>query len=125
MPRKLTEMAEDRERWRRSFGSRVKYVREHELQENQVEFSRALGFRTGAWTSDIELGVNGLDVFDFWRFLQRTAYPAGFFLDPGYTSVEASVPRSLVEWERLFGGDRFRAEMHHNLEKHLLQKVAE
>ena len=111
MPKRAPVTPEHR-RWMAQFGGRIRQLRKEELRVTQQEFANKLGFTTGAWASDIETGVNGLDVYVFSRICQLANYPADWFLDPSWDSHSAATPRTRLDWERLFPDSKERAAAH-------------
>lgn len=111
-PRDETELA-----WRRMFGGRIRRVREEELKLNQQEMAARLGRNTGAWVSDIERGINGMDVYPFWRLCSVSNYPPDFFLDSQFNSRNVRTPATRVDWERLFPEEPARAAAHFELDQ--------
>lgn len=98
------------------FGGRVQALRK-DLDLSQVEFAEALGFNSGAWSSDLERGVNGIDVYVLWQICRKWKYPAEYFLNPAWDVSKADVPRTRLDWERLFNGDKPRATVHFEMEQ--------
>lgn len=103
--------------WRRLFGGRIRRVREEELKLNQQEMAARLGRNTGAWVSDIERGINGMDVYPFWRLCAVSEYEPAFFLDPQLNSRNVRTPTTRVDWERLFADEPARAAAHFELDQ--------
>jgi transcriptional regulator with XRE-family HTH domain len=98
------------------FGARIKRTRTDELHLTQEEFARKLGFTTGAWASDVENGLNGIDVSVLYDICKLAKYPADYFLDPSWEAHRQDVPQTRLDWERMFRGEPSRAAAHWELD---------
>ena len=68
------------------------------------------------WISDIERGINSVDVITMQRLADRLEYPIAYFSDPRYDSRRPQWPHGINEWLILSGGDEKRAFAHADLE---------
>jgi len=94
-------------------GARIRAAREAG-GFTQPDVADPLG-HSAKWLSEIERGVNSLDVHDLKAIADFLGYPVDWFLDEEYRGG-AFTPKTRLDWEMIFPESKIRARMHADLD---------